>query len=190
MCWVLMKRDVTGIGHNRRAVVPSSLPLPLRNQPAPHLVEAADAVVHVSPEQALRQVLVLDHGQLERVALQPRVVVAAGRRQGGEGPARFRWLAHWGSWGSRAVVHADYGPGPLSQLAGTGNTHVWIARPMPSITTAGRAKGRTVQRQGAFTVCIGGSCSATPLSCSLFQQSSAMDAHPGRCQQLHPPPRC
>lgn len=87
--------------------MPSSRPLPLRNQPAPHLVKAADAVVHVSSEQALRQVLVLDHGQLEHVALQPRVVVAAGRRQGGEGPARFRWLAHWGSWGSRAVVHAD-----------------------------------------------------------------------------------
>lgn len=84
--------------------MPSSLPLPLRNQPAPHLVEAADAVVHVSPEQALRQVLVLDHGQLERVALQPRVVVAAGRREGrgGEGPGKVSMAGALGELGRRA----------------------------------------------------------------------------------------
>lgn len=49
------------------------------------LVEAAHAVVHVAAEERLRQVLVLDHRQLQRVALQARVVVAAGSGGGGGG---------------------------------------------------------------------------------------------------------
>ena len=87
------------------------------------LVEAAHAVVHVAAEERLRQVLVLDHRQLQRVALQARVVVAAGSGGGGGGGGPLIDGAE-GASGSGA---------PCSPHRA--RPHVCIARPMPSITT-------------------------------------------------------
>ena len=114
----------------------------LRQQPchwhpslSTHLVEAADAVVHIAPEQALRQVLVLDHRQLERVALQPRVVVSAGRGEGEEA-VPYHAVHVKSNWRGEAGQARMRATGAWQALFEAGS-HVWIARPMPSITTAG-----------------------------------------------------